>query len=88
MEKKKVDANQSGPIDPTGDKAGFVIWNVVPNRKGWKKDHKIGTHTTEGKRKRTHPEATPKRQERYIEHDTSMSKKDKMRAGNEAGSAT
>ncbi|CAL8992706.1 unnamed protein product [Prunus brigantina] len=49
LSKMTLDGSQQGPIDPTGDKAGFGIWNVVPTRKFWKKNFKNGTTASEDK---------------------------------------
>ncbi|KAH0992249.1 hypothetical protein GBA52_003732 [Prunus armeniaca] len=74
-----LDGNQKGPIDLTGDKASFGIWNVVPTRKVWKKNFKNGTIASEDKGKSVTHEVVHKRQEKVIDYDNYLPQKDKKK---------
>ncbi|CAL8098266.1 unnamed protein product [Prunus armeniaca] len=68
---------EKGPIDPSGDKAGFGIWNVVPTRKAWKKNFKNGTTASDDKGKGVSPEVVHKRQEKTFYSSNNLPQKDK-----------
>ncbi|KAI5350425.1 hypothetical protein L3X38_003316 [Prunus dulcis] len=77
LRKMRLDDNQRGPIDPTRDKAGFGIWNVVSTRKAWKKNFKNGTTASEDKGKGVSPEVVHKRQEKVFHSSNALPQKDK-----------
>ncbi|BFG14285.1 hypothetical protein CerSpe_005590 [Prunus speciosa] len=77
LRKLRLDDNQRGPIDPTGDKAGFGIWNVVPTRKAWKKNFKNGTTASEDKGKGVSPEVVQKRHDKVFHSSKALPQKDK-----------
>ncbi|KAL6289823.1 hypothetical protein ACE6H2_007333 [Prunus campanulata] len=85
LRKMRLDDNQRGPIDPTGDKVGFGIWNVVPTRKAWKKNFKNGTTASEDKGKDVSPEVVQKRQEKVFHSSNALPQKDKKEVVQKVG---
>ncbi|KAL6294431.1 hypothetical protein ACE6H2_002573 [Prunus campanulata] len=77
LRKMRLDDNQRGPIDPTGDKAGFGIWNVVLTRKAWKKNFKNGTTASEDKAKGVSYEVIQKIQEKVFHSSNALPQKHK-----------